>query len=141
GGHPAGLRDLRRDRRRQHVPRGGRHPRAALAPDRGVGAHDPGGDCRITTLSGAGLPSVEDVSEGDLWFFPAGLPHSLQGLGPDGAEFVLAFDDGEQSESNTLLLTDWIAHTPPEVLAKNFGVSQEVFRDVPLHNLWIFPGE
>ncbi|NDO87908.1 cupin domain-containing protein [Cellulosimicrobium composti] len=99
------------------------------------------GDCRITTLSSAGLPSVEDVSEGDLWFFPAGLPHSLQGLGPDGAEFVLAFDDGEQSESNTLLLTDWVAHTPPEVLAKNFGVSQEVFRDVPLHNLWIFPGE
>ena len=99
------------------------------------------GGCRITTLSRQGLPSVEDVFEGDLWFFPAGLPHSLQGLGPDGAEFVLAFDDGQQSESNTLLLTDWFAHTPPEVLAKNFGVAQEVFADIPLHNLWIFPGE
>ena len=99
------------------------------------------GACRITTLSRQGLPSVEDVFEGDLWFFPAGLPHSLQGLGPDGAEFVLAFDDGAQSESNTLLLTDWFAHTPPEVLAKNFGVAQEVFSDIPLHNLWIFPGE
>ncbi|WP_106814520.1 cupin domain-containing protein [Microbacterium timonense] len=99
------------------------------------------GGCRVTTLSREGLPSVEDVFAGDLWFFPAGLPHSLQGLGPDGAEFVLAFDDGEQSESNTLLLTDWFAHTPPEVLAKNFQVAQEVFRDIPLHNLWIFPGE
>jgi oxalate decarboxylase len=99
------------------------------------------GKCRITTLSQSGMPSVEDVFDGDLWFFPAGLPHSLQGLGPDGAEFVLAFDDGEQSESNTLLLTDWFAHTPPDVLAKNFGVAQEAFADIPLHNLWIFPGE
>ncbi|MCS5735148.1 cupin domain-containing protein [Herbiconiux daphne] len=99
------------------------------------------GNCRITTLSRNGLPSVDDVQEGDLWYFPPGLPHSLQGLGPDGAEFVLAFDNGDQSESNTLLLTDWFAHTPPEVLAKNFGVAQEVFKDIPLHNLWIFPGD
>jgi oxalate decarboxylase len=70
------------------------------------------GKCRVTTLSREGMPSVEDVFAGDLWFFPTGLPHSLQGLGPDGAEFVLAFDDGAQSESNTLLLTDWFAHTP-----------------------------
>jgi oxalate decarboxylase len=99
------------------------------------------GHCRITTLSRTGRPSVDDVQAGDLWYFPPGLPHSLQGLGPDGAEFVLAFDDGAQSESNTLLLTDWFAHTPPEVLSKNFGVASEVFRDIPLHNLWIFPGE
>jgi oxalate decarboxylase len=99
------------------------------------------GRCRITTLSREGLPSVDDVESGDLWFFPAGLPHSLQGLGPDGAEFVLAFDNGGQSESNTLLLTDWFAHTPPDVLAKNFGVAQEAFKDIPLHNLWIFQGD
>ncbi len=99
------------------------------------------GRCRVTTIHTVGRPSVEDVEAGDIWYFPAGLPHSLQGLGPDGAEFVLAFDDGKQSESNTLLLTDFTAHMPPEILAKNFGVDKSVFEDIPLHNLWIFQGE
>jgi oxalate decarboxylase len=27
------------------------------------------------------------------------------------------------------------------VLAKNFRVAQETFDDIPLHNLWIFPGD
>ena len=99
------------------------------------------GRCRVTTLDRHGRPSVEDVEAGDLWYFPPGLPHSLQGLGPDGAEFVIAFDDGAQSESNTLLITDWFAHTPPDILAKNFGMPVETFANIPLHNLWIFQAD
>jgi oxalate decarboxylase len=96
------------------------------------------GNCRVTVLDQKGRPYVADVKEGDLWYFPAGLPHSLQGLGPDGCEFVIAFDNGAASEFNTLLVTDWIAHTPPEVLAKNFGVPVEAFRHIPVHNKWIY---
>ncbi len=96
------------------------------------------GNCRITILDTDGRPEVADVKAGDLWYFPAGYPHSLEGLGPDGAEFVLAFDNGASSEFNTLLLTDWIAHTPPEVLAKNFGVPVDALKNVPVHNKWIY---
>jgi oxalate decarboxylase len=99
------------------------------------------GSCRVTVLDAEGRPYVADVNEGDLWYFPAGQPHSLQGLGPDGCEFVICFDDGDASEFNTLLVTDWFAHTPPEVLAKNFGVPAEVFAKIPLQNLWIFQGK
>jgi oxalate decarboxylase len=99
------------------------------------------GNCRVTVLDTKGQPYVADVKEGDLWYFPAGYPHSLQGLGPDGCEFVICFDDGAASEFNTLLLTDWTAHTPPSVLAENFGVPIETFADIPLHNLWIFQGK
>jgi oxalate decarboxylase len=99
------------------------------------------GNCRITTLDEQGRPTVEDVQAGDLWYFPPGLPHSLQGLGPDGAEFILAFDNGRSSEFNTLLVTDWLAHTPPEVLEKNFGVPADSFKNIPLDNLWIFQGD
>ena len=99
------------------------------------------GNCRITILDAAGRPQVADVKQGDLWYFPAGLPHSLQGIGPDGAEFVLAFDNGTASEFNTLLLTDWMAHTPPDVLARNFGVPAETFANIPTHNRWIYQSD
>jgi oxalate decarboxylase len=98
------------------------------------------GYCRVTVLDAEGRPYVADVKEGDLWYFPPGAPHSLQGLGPDGCEFVICFDDGKADEFNTLLVSDWFAHTPPEVLAKNFGVPAETFAKIPLHNLWIFQG-
>jgi len=99
------------------------------------------GNCRVTVLDTNGRPYVTDVKEGDIWYFPAGYPHSLQGLGPDGCEFVICFDNGAASEFNTLLVTDWFIHTPPSVLAKNFGVPAETFAKMPLHDLWIFQGK
>jgi oxalate decarboxylase len=96
------------------------------------------GNCRVTILDTMGRPQVADVKEGDLWYFPAGFPHSLRGLGPDGCEFVIAFDNGDSSEFNTLLVTDWMAHTPPEILAKNFGQPVDAFKNIPLHNRWIY---
>ena len=99
------------------------------------------GNCRVTVLDAQGRPYVADVKTGDLWYFPPGFPHSLQGLGPDGAEFILCFDNGAASEDNTLLVTDWVAHTPPDVLAKNFGVPVDAFKNIPLQQRWIFQGE
>jgi oxalate decarboxylase len=98
------------------------------------------GNCRITVLDEAGRPYIADVKEGDLWYFPAGFPHSLQGLGSDGCEFVIVFDDGHASEFSTLLVTDWFTHTPPDVLALNFGVPAETFAKIPLRDLYIFQG-
>jgi oxalate decarboxylase len=99
------------------------------------------GRCRVTALDEQGRPQVADVQTGDLWYIPAGLPHSLQGLGPGGAEFVLAFDNGRATEFDTLMVTDWVAHTPPDVLALNFGVPADAFANIPLTNRWIFQGE
>jgi oxalate decarboxylase len=99
------------------------------------------GTCRITTLDELGRPYVADVKEGDLWYFPAGLPHSLQGLGPDGCEFLICFDEGKASEFTTLLMSEWFTHTPPDILAQNFGVPADTFKDIPLRDLYIFQGE
>ncbi len=96
------------------------------------------GNARITAVDQEGRSHVSDVTKGDLWIFPGGIPHSIQGLGPDGCEFLLVFDDGNFNEFETFLLTDWMTHTPPEVLAKNFGVLAETFANVPKKELFIF---
>ncbi|EJF91051.1 cupin domain-containing protein [Bartonella tamiae] len=89
------------------------------------------GRARITMIDPQGRWFVKVVEQGDLWYFPAGYPHSIQGLGPDGCEFLLAFDDGDFDEDSTFLLSDWFKHVPPEVLAKNFGVSIDDIRPTP----------
>jgi oxalate decarboxylase len=99
------------------------------------------GSARITAVDQHGRSHVSDVREGDLWIFPGGIPHSIQGLGPDGCRFLLVFDDGNFNEFETFLLTDWVAHTPREVLAKNFGVPESAFAKVPKKELFIFTRE
>jgi oxalate decarboxylase len=59
------------------------------------------GNARITAVDNDGKNFIADVAAGDLWYFPAGIPHSIQGLGPVGCEFLLAFPDGSFSESST----------------------------------------
>jgi oxalate decarboxylase len=99
------------------------------------------GNARITAVDHEGRSFVSDVSEGDLWLFPKGVPHSIQGLGPDGCRFLLVFDDGNFNEFGTFLITDWLAHTPKEVLAKNFNVAKSTFDKVPREELFIFQAE
>jgi oxalate decarboxylase len=98
------------------------------------------GKARVTVMSPDGLMFIGDVGEGDLWLFPAGFPHSIQGLDPDGTEFLLVFNQGNFSEDGTMLLSEWMAHTPPEVLMKNFGLDREALAKLPTEALYIFPG-
>jgi oxalate decarboxylase len=99
------------------------------------------GTARITCIDADGRSFVTDVQENELWFFPPGIPHSIQGLAPDGCEFILVFDDGNFSEYETVLLSDWMAHTPPDVVAKNFGVSQKALANMPKKELFIFQAD
>src|SRR6202453_4498410 len=98
------------------------------------------GNARVTVMNPDGTMFIGDVGEGDLWIFPAGFPHSIQGLGPDGTEFLLVFNQGDFSEDGTFLLSQWMAHTPTEVLMKNFGVDRGALAKLPTDALYIFPG-
>jgi len=100
------------------------------------------GRARITAVDAQGRNFIDDVGVGDLWNFPAGIPHSIQGL-QEGCEFLLVFDSGNFSENETFLISDWFVHTPRSVLAKNFGVPEACFANMPEdveHERWVFDG-
>lgn len=97
------------------------------------------GSARVTAVDPNGKNFIDDVGAGDLWYFPSGIPHSIQAL-KNGCEFLLVFDDGSFSESSTFLISEWFAHTPKGVLAANFGAGESEFEDIPKNELYIFPG-
>src|ERR1700692_1696585 len=98
------------------------------------------GNARVTLLNPDGTIFIDDVTKGDLWYFPAGYPHSIQGLGPDdGCEFLLVFDEGMFSEDNTFLLSAWLAHTPSEILTKNSNLDRSAIARLRKDELYIFP--
>lgn len=112
-------------------------------------------------MSGSTL-TIRAQGPGDLWYFPPGVPHSLQATSDsvNGTEFLLVFPKGDFSEDSTFLvrprsshlhpatadtgpaqLTDWMAHVPKDVLAKNFQTDMSAFDHIPGKELYIFPAE
>jgi len=96
------------------------------------------GSARVSVMNPDGTMFLDDVNEGDLWFFPAGYPHSIQGLGPDGCQFLLVFSEGLFSEDNTFLLSEFVAHVPPEVLQKNTRLASSDITKLPRKQLYMF---
>jgi len=98
------------------------------------------GQCRVTTINPQGQSQIADFAAGDVWYFPRGFGHSIQGIGSEDCLFVLVFDNGYFSEFGTFSITDWVGHTPPEVLAKNFGVPAATFANFPKREVYIAKG-
>ena len=99
------------------------------------------GKARVTVMQPDGKMFVDDIEKGDLWYFPAGFPHSIQGLEGEGCEFLLVFDEGNFSEDATFLLSEFVAHIPPDVIQKNMGWTRDEWNKLPREQLYIFNAE
>lgn len=97
------------------------------------------GSVRIAAVNEDGQSFVDDLTAGDVWFFPPGIPHSIQAF-ENGCEFLLVFDDGAFSEDNTFMISELLERNPASVVAKNFRTSVNTFDKLPNGQLWIFPG-
>jgi oxalate decarboxylase len=88
------------------------------------------GSCRTTVLSPDGA-ATDTFGPGDVWYFPPGWGHSILGTGPSECHFILIFDNGDFAEEHTLSITDWLAHTSPEVVSQSLGLGMEWVAKLP----------
>ncbi|EMR81108.1 hypothetical protein ACHAPC_010365 [Botrytis cinerea] len=97
------------------------------------------GSARLSAVNEKGESFIDDISAGDVWFFPAGVPHSIQAL-DEGCEFLLIFDEGDFSEDGTFLVSEMFLRNPKSVLSKNFQTPVSSFDNLPSDQLYIFNG-
>ncbi|KAI0005659.1 thermophilic glucose-6-phosphate isomerase [Xylariaceae sp. FL0662B] len=95
------------------------------------------GKVLISAVDEHGQYEVAQLEVGDAWYFPKGVAHAVQGLENEN-EFLLIFDDGNfDAVGVTFNIDDWLTHIPKSVLAKNFGLSEDVFGSLPSPNPYI----
>lgn len=99
------------------------------------------GRCRVTVIAPAGDAEISDFGPGDIWYFPKGHGHSIQGLAPEECHFLLIFDDGRFSEFGTFSITDWMSRTPADVLSQNLSLDPGIVAKLPKQEAYIVQGE
>lgn len=95
------------------------------------------GNVRTTIIDPEGRYEYNEFKEGDVWYFPRGHGHSIEGLGPDGTTFMLVFDNGAFSEFATFSITDWLSQTPREIVSKNLNVDAKDLDELPDKEVYI----
>ncbi|KAI0087513.1 Bicupin oxalate decarboxylase/oxidase [Irpex rosettiformis] len=103
-----------------------------------------GGTGRVTAIDESGRNFISDIkgpsngTEPDIYYFPPGVPHSIQAL-DDGLEVLLIFTDGNfDASGTTFMLSDWLVHTPLGVVAKNFGMDPNLLTKMPAKDPYIY---
>ena len=78
--------------------------------------------------------TTADFGPGDVAYIPQGYGHSVQNIGTEETEIVLTFDNGHYQE---ISISEWVATSPPHLLANNFGVEEAVFANFPKKGVYI----
>lgn len=89
------------------------------------------GRCRTTLLNPDGSSAIDTFAPGDVWYFPRGWGHSIQGIGPGECHFILIFDNGDFSEDHTFSITDWLSRTATPVVAQSLGLGDADLARLP----------
>lgn len=99
------------------------------------------GNARVTVVNPEGQWDTEEYGPGDIFFVPQGHAHYIESIGKGECHFILTFNNGAFNEFSTFSVTEWIAQTPKDVLAKNFGLPKKTFGRFPKKEVYMAFGK
>lgn len=74
------------------------------------------GQAVLTVVDWNNNAEISTLKEGDIYYVPIGLAHSLACLGNEPCRICAVYDDGKTVESNAFNATDWIKAEPANIL-------------------------
>jgi len=86
------------------------------------------GKGRMTVFFNGSKARTADFNAGDVGYVPQTLGHYIENTGDTDLIFLEMF---KTSRFQDLSLSDWVRHTPPELVRQHLGISEETLRRIP----------
>jgi oxalate decarboxylase len=83
---------------------------------------------RMTVFGSHGRARTDEFAAGDVGYVPQGYGHYIENTGTEDLELVLTLNNGRYE---SISITAWMAATPTQLLAANFGQLDRTFAAFP----------
>jgi oxalate decarboxylase len=94
------------------------------------------GQFNVSLFGSHGRYRIETLAKGEVGYIPQGYGHSIENIGSESGRLLIGLNTGEYQAID---LSQWIAATPPYLLADHFGKPEDVFAKFPKGRAFISP--
>jgi oxalate decarboxylase len=95
-----------------------------------------GGKGRMTVFATGGRARTMDFQAGDVGYVQKALPHYVENTGDTDLKFLEMF---KSSYYQDLALSEWLAHTPPELVAAHLHIDKATLDAIPRDEVVVLP--
>ena len=90
----------------------------------------------MTVFATGGRARTMDFETGDVGYIQKTLPHYIENTGTTDLKFLEMF---KSSYYQDLALSEWLTHTPPELVAAHLNIDQATLDAMPKNKVMIVP--
>jgi oxalate decarboxylase len=94
------------------------------------------GEARMTIVGTGQRARTMDFAAGDVGYVEKTLPHYIENTGDAELRFLEVFRAGRFED---LSLSEWLTHTPPELVMAHLNIEQSAYDQIPREKLVILP--